>query len=133
MVACCLGTDMSHFTTIKVQIKNGEILHQVLQELGYQVECNTQVRGYRGNTTEAEYVIRQNNGYDLGFRRIEDNYELVADFWGARINQQEFVNAISHNYAHKTLMATVQEQGFEVEEEETLEDGTVRVVVGRWV
>ena len=124
---------MSHFTTIKVQIKNGEILHQVLQELGYQVECNTQVRGYRGNTTEAEYVIRQNNGYDLGFRRIEDNYELVADFWGARINQQEFVNAISHNYAHKTLMATVQEQGFEVEEEETLEDGTVRVVVGRWV
>ena len=32
---------MSHFTTIKVQIKNGEVLHEVLQELGYQVECNT--------------------------------------------------------------------------------------------
>ncbi len=124
---------MSHFTTIKVQIKNGEVLHQVLQELGYQVECDTKVRGYRGNTMEAEYVIRQNNGYDLGFRRTEENYELVADFWGAKINQQEFVNTISHNYAHKTLMATVQEQGFDVEEEETLEDGTVRVVVGRWV
>ncbi|NET58138.1 MAG: DUF1257 domain-containing protein [Symploca sp. SIO2E6] len=124
---------MSHFTTIKVQIKNGEILHQVLQELGHQVECNTQVRGYRGKTTEAEYVIRQKNGYDLGFRRTGENYELVADFWGAKINQQQFVNAISQNYAHKTLMATVQEQGFDVEEEETLEDGTVRVVVGRWV
>ncbi|NES24987.1 MAG: DUF1257 domain-containing protein [Symploca sp. SIO3E6] len=124
---------MSHFTTIKVQIKNGEILHQVLQDLGYQVDCNTEVRGYRGNTTEAEYVIRQNNGYDLGFRRTGENYELVADFWGAKINQQKFVNAISQNYAHKTLMATVQEQGFDVEEEETLADGTVRVVVGRWV
>ncbi|NEQ65289.1 MAG: DUF1257 domain-containing protein [Symploca sp. SIO2D2] len=124
---------MSHFTTIKIQIKNGEILHQVLQELGYQVECNTEVRGYRRNTTEAEYVIRQNNGYDLGFRRTGENYELVADFWGAKINQQKFVNAISQNYAHKTLMATVQEQGFDVEEEETLADGTVRVVVGRWV
>jgi len=124
---------MSHFTTIKVQIKNGEILHQVLQELGYQVESNTEVRGYRGNTTEAEYVIRQNNGYDLGFRRTGENYELVADFWGAKINQQKFVNAISQNYAHKTLMATVQEQGFDVEEEETLADGTVRVVVGRWI
>jgi len=124
---------MSHFTTIKVKIKNGEILHQVLQELGYQVECNTKVRGYRGNTTEAEYVIRQKNGYDLGFRRTQENYELVADFWGAKINQQKFVNAINHNYAHKTLMATVQEQGFDVEEEETLADGTVRVVVGRWV
>ncbi len=124
---------MSHFTTIKVQIKNSGILHQVLQELGYQVECNTTVRGYQGNTTQAEYVIRQKNGYDLGFRRSDENYEIISDFWGANINQKEFVNAITQKYAHKTLMQTVQEQGFNVEDEEVLEDGTVRVVVGRWV
>jgi Protein of unknown function (DUF1257) len=124
---------MSHFTTIKVQIKNGEILHQVLKELGHNVECNTFVRGYQGDTTKAEYVIRQTNGYDLGFRRRDENYEIVADFWGARINQQEFINSISQKYAHKTLMATVQEQGFNIEDEEILEDGTVRVVVGHWV
>jgi Protein of unknown function (DUF1257) len=124
---------MSHFTTIKVQIKNGEILHQVLKELGHNIECNTFVRGYQGDTTEAEYVIRQKNGYDLGFRRQGENYEIVADFWGARINQQEFINSISQKYAHKTLMATVHEQGFNIEDEEILEDGTVRVVVGRWV
>ncbi len=123
---------MSHFTTIKVQIKNGEILRQSLEELGYQVKCNTSVRGYRGDTTQAEYVIRQNNGYDLGFRCKGENYELVADFWGANINQQAFVNSITQKYAHNTLMATVQDQGFSIEEEEILEDGTVRVVVGRW-
>ena len=66
---------MSHFTTIKTQIKYGVILKQVLQELGYQVETNTNVRGYQGNKTQAEYVIRQNNGYDLGFRSQGDNYE----------------------------------------------------------
>lgn len=124
---------MSHFTTIKIQIKNSEILHQVLQELGYEVECNTTVRGYQGDNTQAEYVIRQPNGYDLGFRRTGENYEIVADFWGARIDRQEFVNSLVKKYAHKTLMATVQEQGFNVEEEEVLKDGTVRVVVGRWV
>ncbi|MGB3693454.1 MAG: DUF1257 domain-containing protein [Spirulinaceae cyanobacterium] len=123
---------MSHFTTIKVEIKNGEILHQVLQECGYQVESQTNVRGYRGNTTKAEYVIRQSNGYDLGFRRHGENYELVADFWGARINQRDFVNKISQKYAHKTLMQSVQAQGFDVETEEILEDGTVRVVVATW-
>jgi hypothetical protein len=105
----------------------------VLEELGYQVESNVQVRGYRGDKTNAEYVIRQSNGYDLGFRRNGEDYELVADFWGARINQQEFVNLISQKYARKSLMATVQSEGFHVEEEETLADGTVRVVVGRWV
>lgn len=124
---------MSHFTTIKVQIKNGEVLHQTLQELGYQVECDTWVRGYQGDTTQAEYVIRQSNGYDLGFRGNGENYELVADFWGARINEQEFIHSINQKYAHNMLMHSVQEQGFNVEEEETLEDGTVRVVVGRWV
>ncbi len=124
---------MSHFTTIKVQIKIGEILHQTLQELGYQVEYNKKVRGYQGNKTDAEYVIRQDNGYDLGFRHDGENYELVADFWGARINEKAFVNSIMQKYAHKTLMTSVQEQGFNVEQEEVLEDGTVRVVVGRWV
>jgi hypothetical protein len=124
---------MSHFTTIKVQIKQGEVLLQVLQELGYQVEQNTQVRGYRGDKTNAEYVIKQANGYDLGFRKNGEGYELVADFWGAKINQQEFINNISQKYAHKTLMETIQSEGFNVEEEEVLADGTLRVIVGRWV
>ncbi len=123
---------MSHFSTIKLQIKNGEILHQVLQELGYSVELNTKVRGYRGDSTYAEYVIRQNNGYDIGFRRQGEDYEIVSDFWGANINKTEFTNNISQKYAHKTLMGTVAEQGFNIEEEETLEDGTLRVVVARW-
>jgi hypothetical protein len=69
---------MSHFTTIKVQIKNGELLHQVLEELGYQVECNVQVRGYHGEKTNAEYVIRQSNGYDLGFRRIMNWWRIFG-------------------------------------------------------
>ena len=124
---------MSHFTTIKVQIKQGEVLLQVLKELGYQVEKNTHIRGYMGDKTNAEYVIKQSNGYDLGFRKNEESYELVADFWGAKINQQEFINNISQKYAHKTLMETIQTEGFNVEEEEVLADGTVRVVVGRWV
>lgn len=124
---------MSHFTTIKVQIKKGEVLLHVLQELGYQVEQNTNVRGYMGDTTNAEYVIKQSNGYDLGFRQNGESYELVADFWGAKINQQEFINNISQKYAHKTLMETIQTEGLNVEEEEVLADGTVRVVVGKWV
>jgi Protein of unknown function (DUF1257) len=124
---------MSHFTSIKVQIKNGEILYQVLEKLGYQVARNTKVRGYQGDTTEAEYVIRQDNGYDLGFRLNGETYEIVADFWGAAIDEREFVNTINQKYAHQTLMHSVEEQGFNIEEQEVLADGTVRVVVGKWV
>jgi hypothetical protein len=37
----------------------------------------------------------------IGFSRSGEEYELVADFWGARINQQDFVNSISQKYARK--------------------------------
>lgn len=122
---------MSHLTKIKVQIKNGEILHQVLQELGYKLEYNALVADPFGNTKEAEYVIRRPHGYDWGFRRDGENYEILMR--GGGLMPQNVMNEINHNYAHKTLMATAKEQGFTVEEEEIMVDGTVRVVVGRWV
>jgi hypothetical protein len=45
---------MSHFTTIKVQIKDGSVLAESLGELGYEVLHNVEVRGYQGNKTTAE-------------------------------------------------------------------------------
>ena len=123
---------MSHFTTVRVEIKNGDILHQTLQELGYTVELQTVVRGYNGNIVQADYVVRQANGYDLGFRQAGTEYELVADFWGAKVDPQTFIQALMQPYAHNILMSTVAAQGFTVETEEVLADGTVRVVVGRW-
>lgn len=124
---------MSHFTTIQVKIKQGEVLREALEALGHRVLCNAQVRGFAGGRTQADYVIQQQNGYDLGFRKAGETYELVADFWGAKINQKQFIDQVTQTYTHKMLMATVDEQGFDVLEEQTLEDGTVRVVVGKWV
>ena len=125
---------MSHFTTIKVEIKHGELLCEALRELGYKVEQNGLVRGYQGDKTRADYVIRRSNGYDLGFRRdSDDHYVLIADFWGPRINPQPLINEVQQKYAHKVLQQTVAEQGYTIEAEEVLADGTVRVVVGRWV
>ncbi len=124
---------MSHFSTVRVQIKQGEVLHQALLDLGYTIAQNTEVRGYQGKTTIADYVVRQSNGYDLGFRRVAEEYELVADFWGVQIDQKQFINRVTQKYAHKLLLKTTAEQGFNLEAEELMQDGTVRVVVGRWV
>lgn len=125
---------MSHFTTIQVQIKDGELLYQTLQDLGYAVERDSNVRGYLWKRTRADFVIRQKNGYDLGFRQSQDgHYELISDFWGSQIDQKAFLDPILKIYAHKNLKATVQKQGYTIEAEETLADGTLRVVVGRWV
>jgi hypothetical protein len=124
---------MSHFSTVRVQIKQGEVLHEALQDLGYTIAQNAEVRGYQGKKTTADYVVRQSNGYDLGFRRVAEEYELVADFWGAKIDQQHFINTVTQKYAHKMLLKTTAQQGFNLESEAVMADGTVRLVVGRWV
>jgi Protein of unknown function (DUF1257) len=124
---------MSHFTTIAVEIKDGQILQTVLTELGYKVEQNAMVRGYQGDKTRAELVIRQSNNYDLGFRLNGEQFELIADFWGAKIDQTKFLQPILQGYAHKALITTLQSNNFTVEQEERLENGSLRVVVGQWV
>lgn len=124
---------MSHFTTIKVEVKNGNILKQALEELGFEVRCQSVVRGYKGNSVEADYVIPQEHGYDLGFRRSGQIYELIADFWGAMIDPQDFMRMVLQKYAHNSLIITAQSQGYTVEQQQTLEDGTVKVVVGKWI
>ena len=123
---------MSHFTTIAVEIKNGDLLEQALQELGYPVKQNTLVRGYLGDTAIADYVIPMPNAYDIGFRKLGDRYELVADMWGIALNVEEFLGLITQQYATKTVLQSANQQGFAVEEQEILEDGTVRIVIGRW-
>ena len=123
---------MSHFTTIAIEIKNGDLLEQALQELDYPVKQNTLVRGYLGNTTTAEYVIPMPNAYDIGFRKLGDRYELIVDMWGVALNVEEFLGAIAQKYAAKTLLQSASQQGFTIEQEEILEDGTMRIVIGRW-
>jgi len=123
---------MSHFTTIAVEIKNGDLLEQALQELGYPVKQNTLVRGYLGDTATANYVIPMPNAYDIGFRKSGDRYELVADMWGIALNVEEFLGEISQKYAAKTVLQSANQQGFAIEQQEILEDGTVRIVIGRW-
>jgi Protein of unknown function (DUF1257) len=124
---------MSHFSTVRVQIKDGAVLQESLRALGYDVQQNANVRGYKGQVTVADYVVVQANGYDLGFRRQGEAYELVADFWGAKVDAAQFVGRVTQQYAHRMLVQTVRQQGFDLETEEVLADGSVRVVVGRWV
>jgi len=123
---------MSHFTTIAIEIKNGGLLKQALESLGYPVAENAVVRGYLGNTDMAEYVIPMPNSYDIGFRKIGDRYELVADMWGVAMNIEDFLGEVIQQYATRAVLQSASEQGFTIEQQEILEDGDIRIVVGRW-
>ncbi|MGK7922498.1 MAG: DUF1257 domain-containing protein [Trichodesmium sp.] len=126
---------MSHFSQIKTQIRNLKSLQSALTDLGIDWKSGpTPVRGYRGQTSSAEVVVEQNNGYDLGFSWNGNEYELVADlqFWQQAWSVDRFINMVTQRYAFHTVVNETAKQGFQVTEQQKNKDGSIRLVVQRW-
>jgi hypothetical protein len=126
---------MSHFSQIKTQIRNLSSLKSALTDLGVDwKEGPCQVRGYRGQTQNAEVAIEQDNGYDIGFSWNGSEYELVADlqFWRQNLTVDRFLSHVTRRYAYHTILNESTQKGFQVAEEQQNADGSVRLVLQRW-
>lgn len=128
---------MSHFSQIRTKIRNLSSLKAALTDLGVDWKQGpSPVRGYQGLTETAEVVIEQPNGFDVGFRLNPETqeYELVADlqYWQQPLSVDGFVNQISQRYAFHTVLEATSNEGFQVAEQQTTEDGAIRLVVQRW-
>ena len=128
---------MSHFSQIKTKLRNLASLQSALTDLGTEWKAGpSPVRGYQGQTQQADLVIPQDNGYDIGFRRNTDtqDYELVADlqYWQQPLTVEGFLRQVTQRYAYNTVLAESNRQGFQLAEEQVQQDGSVRLVVQRW-
>lgn len=127
---------MSHFTTVKTQIVNKEQLKKALVDLqlSYQ-EGDVEIRGFGGNRMRVEIrVPTRNPGYDLGFRKQGESYELVADWWGIKdIKQEEFLKNLTQRYAYHVVKDQLEAQNFSLVTEEVQADRTIHITVRRMV
>lgn len=127
---------MSHFTRIKTQMVEKEYLVQALKDLGYAYEeGNLKIRGFGGQRTPVEVKIpKKSFGYDIGFRKAGDAYEVVADWWGIRgISRKRFVQQVTQRYAYHAARAKLEAQGFALASEEIQKDGRIHLVLRRMV
>jgi len=122
---------MSHFTRVRTQLRNIDTVKQALEDLGYTV-AEGKVRGYQGQLENADLVVNVGTNYDIGFRRDGENVTMVADFWGLRINKDQFLKQVSQRYAYLTVLDQAQSQGWQNVAEEVQADGSIRLVMQRW-
>jgi hypothetical protein len=130
-----LEKTMSHFSQIKTQIRNLLSLKAALTDLGIDwKEGPRSVRGHQGQTVEAEVVIEQENGYDLGFSWNGNEYQFIADlqFWNQAGSVERFLNQLTQRYAYHTVVNETSKQGFQIAEKEQNQDGSIRLVLQRW-
>ena len=129
---------MSHFSAIKTKLRNKPQLQEALEILQYDVKEDQELKvtgahGIGHETVEAQIAI----GTDVGFRlnEITGVYELVADLetWNQPIPVERFVDKVTQQYARMTIHDTVKKMGFQVEEEWEMVDGSIELVVNRWI
>lgn len=126
---------MSHFSNIKTKIRNLNFLKAALKDLDVDWKNSSGVvRGYQGQTHQAEVVIEQNNSYDFGFCWNGSEYELVADlqYWQQPLTVDGFLRQVTQRYAYHTVVNETANQGFAIAEKVKNEDGSIRLVVQRW-
>ena len=128
---------MSHFSTVKTQLRKKEYLKQALIDLGYiPQDGENLVRGYRGQTVKAEMTIAMAKGGDIGFRfnELSKSYELVTDLdlWKQSIPVERFLAQLTQRYALNTVLETTSQEGFQISEQTKNIDGSIELVVTRW-
>ena len=128
---------MSHFSTVKTELRDLPALLGALTDLGHEPSCAPQpVRGYRGQTITADVSVPQPDGADIGFRwnPTNDSYELVTDLqlWNQAIPVERFLARLHQRYALRTILAATAEEGFQVTEQRDALDGSIELVVTRW-
>ena len=130
---------MSHFTKVATKINDLVALKKALEQLGWKYQYEEQgvvVRGYQGATMKAEMSINMGK-YDIAVIKQQDGtYELTADWWGIEttrgVTEQEAVKQLNHAYAYQRVVAAVEDQGYQIDQNAVQKDGTIKLSVSKW-
>ena len=131
---------MSHFSTVKTELRDRSALIDALRDLGHAPsEGERPVRGYRGQTVVADLTVAAEDdasAADLGFRwnAAIGSYELVTDLdlWKRSVPVERFLAQVTQRYALRSILAASSEEGYAVSEQRQAADGSIELVVTRW-
>ena len=137
---------MSHFTCIKTEFKDKEVLVESLELLGERPNVTTDLgmsvvdlvitnpdHAEDHPTVEVDIAI----GVDIGFKFNEKtgSFEFYSDHatWEKDIPVERFLEKLTQQYARMMIHRTIKEEGFEVQEECEMDDNSIELTVNRWV
>ena len=128
---------MSHFSTIKTQLKEAEPLIKALNNLGYSINQEEKfVKGFRGKFTAVDISMNLPGDTKVGFKwdTNSNTYELVTDLdlWKFEIPVERFISKVTQMYAYHTIIAKTKEDGYQVLEQKNKNDGSIELVLTKW-
>ena len=130
---------MSHFSTIKTQLKDKDVLLEALNLLQYNVKEKQDLVIENPSHAEEHPVMNACIAVapDIGFCWNEDtqSYDLYSDeqTWSLPTPPNRFVDKVTQQYARMTIHNTMKEDGWQVAEEWEMDDNSIELTLTRWV
>ena len=128
---------MSHFSTIKTQLKEAKPLINALNDLGYSINQEEKfIKGYRGKFTAVDISMNLPGDTKVGFKWDNNSnvYELVTDLdlWKFEIPVERFISKVTQMYAYQTIISKTKEDGYQIVEQKNKNDGSIELVLTKW-
>ena len=128
---------MSHFSTIKTQLREAEPLIKALTQLGYETNQEEKfVKGYKGQFTAVDISMDLPSETKVGFKWDNNSnaYELVTDLdlWKFNLPVERFISKVTQMYAYQTIISKTVEDGYQIVEEKNQNDGSIELVLTKW-
>ena len=128
---------MSHFSTIKTQLKEVDPLIKALNNLGYLTNQEEKyIKGYKGKFTAVDISMNLPGNTKVGFKwnNSSNAYELVTDLdlWKFEIPVERFISKVTQMYAYQTIISKTKEDGYQIVEQQTKNDGSIELVLTKW-
>ena len=128
---------MSHFSTIKTQLKDAEPLMKALNNLGYIINQEEKfIKGYKGKYTAVDISMNLPGNTKVGFKWDNNSnaYELVTDLdlWKFELPVERFISKVTQMYAYETIISKTKEDGYQIVEQKNQNDGSIELVLTKW-
>ena len=128
---------MSHFSTIKTQLKESQPLIKALDQLGYVSNQDKKfIKGYKGQFTAVDISMDLPGDTKVGFKwdNNSNSYELVTDLdlWKFDLPVERFISKITQMYAYNVIISKTEQNGYQIVEEKNKNDGSIELVLTKW-
>jgi hypothetical protein len=134
---------MSHFTRVRTTLRDPELLAEALAAVGFATaethDSPQTLYGYQGDARpeRAEVIVRRRDvgrlSNDIGFRRRGDGgFEAIISEYDRSRYGQTWLTELARAYGHAAALRYAEENGYEVQSDETEENGGRRMVLRRY-
>ena len=118
---------MSQFTTVQTEIRDEFGLRETIKDLGYKLSDVKELKGYGGITQACDFQIEVANGYNIGFKKIDGNFQVISDrFLNPSYNT--IVPAVLQGYAHRIIERNARAMGYTQVKRTVDKDNTIKLV-----